>query len=78
MPKRTPAGVSPVDLRALGRDTLRFMDQHGVSLREAARQSAVPANTLSRLTRYGDPISLENFARLCRWAGLVADSYISG
>lgn len=76
MPAR--ARPYPVDLAALGRDVLRFADQHGISLREVARQTDVPVNTLSRLTRYGDPVSLRNFARLCRWGGFVADSYITG
>lgn len=70
------AGGPPVDLRRLGDDVLAAMDGRGVSLRQAARAAGVPAATVSRLTRYGDPPSLANFARLCAWAGLVADSYV--
>jgi transcriptional regulator with XRE-family HTH domain len=70
-------GLHPVLLRAFGDDVLRVAEQRGVSLREAARQAGVPANTLSRLTRYADSVSLENFARLCRWGALIADSYIA-
>lgn len=64
------------DVAAFGRDLLAVMHARSVSLRQAAREADVAPIIVSRVTRYGEACSLENFARLCAWSGLPADPYI--
>lgn len=72
-----PASAPVVDLRRFAGDLLAVMTGRGVSLRRAAKQAGVTASMLSRLTRYADTPTLDNFARLCRWSGLPADAYFT-
>ena len=51
------------------------MQQHGLSVREAAKEAGISASTISRLTN-GEAPDIESFAVVCRWLEMDANQFL--
>ena len=65
------------DARRFGAAILVERQRRGLNLRDAAEESGVAFNTLSRIERGAD-MHIQTAAALAVWAGLRLDAFVGG
>jgi plasmid maintenance system antidote protein VapI len=63
--------------RLFGNDLIIAMGERDVGTRALARTVGTSASTVTRLTRHAQPCTADALARLCGWAGLSVDWYLT-